>query len=90
MTVIADRFDFRTSADATSADAYHHPQDDYFVFDVTFDPEATFGIVDNVGSASASLYLSGIGNVIVGDATSAAAVSIHGRRPIHRRSGKWR
>src|SRR6201987_1353676 len=78
MTVIADRFDFRASADASFADAHHHPQDDYFVFDITFNPEATFGIVDNVGGASASLDLSGIGNVIVCDTTSAAAVSIHG------------
>jgi hypothetical protein len=48
----------------------------YFDFDVTFNPEATFGIFDNVGSTSASLILSGIGNVIIGDATSTAAVSV--------------
>jgi hypothetical protein len=74
MTVIAERFDFRTLADATFAHARHHN----FDFVVTFNPEAIFGTVDNIGSASASLGLSGIGNVIIGDTTAVAAVSIHG------------
>jgi hypothetical protein len=80
MTVIADRFDFRTPDDAGCADAddHHHARHHHFDFDVMFNPDASFGVVDNVGSASASLDVSGIGNVVVGEATSTAAVSIHG------------
>jgi hypothetical protein len=74
MTVIAERFDSRTLAGATFTHAQHH----YFDFVVTFNPAAIFGIFDNVGNASAFLSLSGIGNVIIGDTTAVAAVSIHG------------
>jgi hypothetical protein len=45
---------------------------------VTFGPETIFGIVNNIGSASASLSLKGIGNVVSGDANAPAAVSIRG------------
>ena len=72
--MIAERFDFRTPAGATFAHAHHH----YFDFVVTFNPEAVFGIVSNIGSASEFLNLCGIGNVVVGDVTAAAAVSIYG------------
>ena len=74
--MIAERFEFRTPACATFAHAQHHYSD--FDFSVTFNPEAIFGIVDNIGSASAFFNLNGIDNVIVGDATSLAAVSIQG------------
>ncbi len=47
-------------------------------FIVTFGPQAVFGIVSDVGSASASLNLTGIGNVVYGAAASLAAVSVHG------------
>jgi hypothetical protein len=73
MTVIAERFDSRTPAGATFAHQHH-----YFDFVVTFNPEAILGIVDNIGSANAFLSLSGIGNVIIGDTTAVADVSIHG------------
>lgn len=72
--MIAERFESRTLARATFAHEKHH----YFDFVVTFNPEAIFGIVSNIGSASAFLNLSGIGNVVVGDTTAAAAVSIYG------------
>ncbi|MEA2922173.1 MAG: hypothetical protein QOF07_2136 [Bradyrhizobium sp.] len=90
----AERFELRTPADANCTDEKHHlfghAKDNFdFYFDhpkhhhgfdfvVTFNPEAAFGIVDNVGGASASLDLHGIGNVIVGDTNAAADVSIHG------------
>ena len=72
--MIAERFESRTLANATLAHEKHH----YFDFVVTFNPEAIFGIVSNIGSANAFLNLSGIGNVVVGDTAAAAAVSIHG------------
>jgi hypothetical protein len=74
VTVIAERFDFRTPGDAAFIYAQHH----YFDFVVTFNPEAVFGIVDNIGDASTVLNLNGIANVIDGDTTAVAAVSIHG------------
>ncbi|SDT61074.1 hypothetical protein [Bradyrhizobium canariense] len=88
----AERFDFRTPVGAKFSHEKHHSfghaKDDFefghakhhhgFDFVVTFNPEATFGIVDNVGGASASLDLHGIGNVVIGDTTSHAAVSING------------
>src|SRR5271169_5784632 len=74
MTVIGERFDCRTPIGATFINAHHH----YFDFVVTFNPEASFGIVEDIGNASAVFSLSGIGNVIDGDATAVAAVSIHG------------
>jgi hypothetical protein len=74
VTVIAERFDFRTAGGATFTNTQHH----YFDFVVTFNPEAVFGIVDNIGDASAFLSLNGIGNVIAGDTAAVAAVSIHG------------
>jgi hypothetical protein len=74
VTVIAERFDCRTPVGATFINAQHH----YFDFVVTFNPEAVFGTVDNIGNASALLSLNGIGNVIDGDTTADAAVSIHG------------
>ncbi len=49
-----------------------------FMILTTFDPQAIFGLVSDIGGAGASLNLSGIGNVVVGDAASVAAVSIHG------------
>jgi hypothetical protein len=83
--VISERFDFRTAFDcrtparASFAHTHHHSFDfDSVGFSVNFNPEATVGIVDNVGGASASLNLNGIANVIIGDATSHADVSIHG------------
>src|SRR6185437_3301437 len=81
MTVSADRFDFRTSDCETFAHAWHHHHyhnHQSFDFDVMFDPDAVFGVADNIGSTSASLGLSGIGNVIIGDTTANADVSIHG------------
>lgn len=90
----AECFDFRTPVRADFSHEKHHffghAKDDFdfyfgharhhhgFDFNVTFNPEATFGVVDNVGGASASLDLHGIGNVIVGDTSAAADVSIHG------------
>lgn len=71
---MAHRSAFRTPVGATCAKTQHHS----FDFDVTFNPKATFGVADNIGSASALLNLSGIGNVVIGDANSTAAVSIHG------------
>jgi len=82
-------FDPRTPAGPTFAKGHHHSFDDLdfdfvraqhhsFDFAVTFSSEATFGIFDNVGNASASLNLNGIGSVIIGDTTAAADVSIHG------------
>ena len=47
-------------------------------FVVTFGPQAGFGIVNDVGGSSASLNLTGIGNVVYGTAGSLAAVSVHG------------
>jgi hypothetical protein len=84
MTMTAGRFASRTPACATPGNAPHHShlphhsnsQQYYFDFVVTFNPEATLGTVGYIGSAGGFLNLSGIGNVIVGDA--AAAVSIHG------------
>jgi hypothetical protein len=88
MTVIADRFDFRIPDCETAAHGRHHHDDFDFVvrhhhhhnfdFVVTFNPQAIVGIFDNIGNASASLGLNGIGNVIIGDTTAHAAVSIHG------------
>jgi len=74
--VSADRFDFRNSAYETGCHARHHDQS--FDFDVTFDPDAVFGVTENIGGTSASLGLSGIGNVVIGDAASDADVSVHG------------
>ena len=71
----AERFGFRASAGATCANAHHHNE---FDFIVTFDPRAVWGTFHNTGSASESLNLNGIGNVVVGDTTAAAAVSVHG------------
>jgi hypothetical protein len=49
-----------------------------FEFVVTFNPKATLGVADNIGSAHALLDLHGIGNVVVGDAGASANVSILG------------
>ena len=61
--MISERFDFRiafdcrTPARASFAHTHHHSFDfDSVGFSVNFNPEATFGIVDNVGGASASLW----------------------------------
>jgi hypothetical protein len=84
MTMFAERSDCRHPVGPIFAKALHHSFDFFhakhhsYEFAVTFNPEATFGIVDNIGSSSASLGLSGIGNVIIGDFAAAADVSIHG------------
>jgi hypothetical protein len=88
MTMIAERIDCRNPAGPAFAKPLHHSLHHSFEFVhakhhayefvVTFNPEATFGIVDNIGSTSTSLGLSGIGNVIIGDTTAAADVSLHG------------
>lgn len=71
--MIAERFaEFQLAQ--TFAHAKHHD----FDFVVTFNPEAIFGAVDDIGGASASLSLNGIGNVVIGDTTASTAVSIHG------------
>jgi hypothetical protein len=84
--MIADRFHCRTPVCAPLVNAHHHSPahhhsnapHSYFDFVVTFSPEAIFGVASYLGSASASIDLTGIGNVIVGDIAAAAAVSIHG------------
>lgn len=72
----AHRFDFQNFACEPFAHSRHH--DRSFDFSVTFDPDAVFGVVDNIGSNSASLHLTGIGNLIIGDTTADAAVSLQG------------
>ena len=74
----AEHFVFRTPACDPHAHGRQHHRHDSFDFVVAFNPDAVFGVGENIGSASADLKLSGIGNVIVGDPTSDAAVSIRG------------
>jgi len=52
------------------------PQPAYF--NVTFGPQTIFGVVKLIGGASASLNLTGIGNVVYGDSASLAPVSVRG------------
>jgi hypothetical protein len=65
-----DRDDF----DFVFIGRHHHG----FDFSVTINPDATIGISENIGSASGSLELHGIGNVIIGDTGAPASVSLHG------------
>ncbi len=84
--MFAERIDCRNPVGSHFAKAFHHSFDfvharhhhHAYEFVVTFNPEATFGIFDNLGGASASLGLSGIGNVIIGDFHATADVSLHG------------
>jgi hypothetical protein len=64
--------------DHAKHDDHGHTKHHDFDFVVTFNPEAILGTVENVGGASAILGLHGIGNVVIGDTTASAAVSING------------
>lgn len=70
----ADHFYWHSSVCAAFSHAKHHDYD----FIITFNPHAILGTVDYLGRAGASLALNGIGNVVIGDMTASAAVSVHG------------
>ncbi len=65
-----------SNSDATTLPPSPPPPPTDFV--VTFGSQAVFGIVNDVGSAIASLTLTGIGNVVYGAAASLATVWVHG------------
>jgi hypothetical protein len=62
------------SSNSTTPSSPSHPVN----FAVMFGPQTIFGIAYDIGGATASLNLTGIGNVVYGAAVSSAAVSVRG------------
>jgi hypothetical protein len=77
VTVNNSDLSFAQAALAYGGDAATYPPPPA-CFIITYGPQAVFGVVKMIGGASASLNLTGIGNVVSGAAASLAPVSVRG------------